>query len=563
MAFLPYAIAALVGLVFLYRLIASALHSYLTKTFTSVGDLPKLGAARQKPKEPGTAVICGGSIAGLLAARVCADHFERVVVVEPEAWTFTPEARAPPNFPTRRVQGASGSYNTFDHKRSRVYQYAGFHAYQVLTTYVLRKLFSGFDDDARKWGLRVGTCDMHAMMGEQFWRFPFKEYRGALPPTICGPRRTLEPLLRDLVHKTCPDIEFVQGTVTGFLLGDDNRVRAVSARTAEGAARDIECAMVVDCTGATQAGLKMLTRAFPSLPADLRENYDPQMNYATMDFPLPPNFNERLSALTLNKDGTGGPAGGQWDPDFNQFLFVLIPNPHRGDRILYIVRQGEGGMVITAGGWGQELPVNLDQLREHVKQIRGGRIPDYVWQVFDMLGPVADQMVVLETRVNSCSRIYYEKVGDILPPNFVAMGDAVMRLNPTFGEGVTKASQGALTLDGHLRTSSPRSPAFGRTFFPKLAKRTQGLWDGAKHTDYGHKTTKTHAREALEQGWIFRWYRRRLAAVLHENEIASSVLWHNFQHLAPPQLMIQPRIVAHVVWRALWDEGFSTWSKGV
>lgn len=36
--------------------------------------------------------LCLFSIAGLWAARICADHFEKVLVIEPEEWTVSEEA---------------------------------------------------------------------------------------------------------------------------------------------------------------------------------------------------------------------------------------------------------------------------------------------------------------------------------------------------------------------------------------------------------------------------------------------------------------------------------------
>lgn len=50
------------------------------------------------------------SIAGLVTARVCHDHFERVVIVEPEACLTTPEGWEPEREPKKR-------------KRARVMQY--------------------------------------------------------------------------------------------------------------------------------------------------------------------------------------------------------------------------------------------------------------------------------------------------------------------------------------------------------------------------------------------------------------------------------------------------------
>ncbi|EJD46787.1 hypothetical protein AURDEDRAFT_164240 [Auricularia subglabra TFB-10046 SS5] len=149
-------VAVVVGVVVLHQVYGRVLRSYFTRTYTSVPDLPSLGTPRKAPRELGTAVICGGSIGGLLAARVCTDHFERVVVIEPEGWTFTTEASEPPNLTTRLVDSARGTYNAFEHKRSRIYQYTAIHGYQALLTIVLRKLFPGFEDEAKNWGLTVG-----------------------------------------------------------------------------------------------------------------------------------------------------------------------------------------------------------------------------------------------------------------------------------------------------------------------------------------------------------------------------------------------------------------------
>ena len=45
---------------------------------------------RRAANSPSLSFLC--SIAGLLAARVCHDHFERVVIVEAEGWLSTQDA---------------------------------------------------------------------------------------------------------------------------------------------------------------------------------------------------------------------------------------------------------------------------------------------------------------------------------------------------------------------------------------------------------------------------------------------------------------------------------------
>lgn len=54
------------------------------------------------------------SVGGLFAARVCSDHFERVVIIEPESWLMTEDARRP------------DSWNQ-ENKRARVMQYNSLH----------------------------------------------------------------------------------------------------------------------------------------------------------------------------------------------------------------------------------------------------------------------------------------------------------------------------------------------------------------------------------------------------------------------------------------------------
>lgn len=55
---------------------------------------------------------------------------------------------------------------------------------------------------------------------------------------------------------------------------------------------------LADCTGASQTGLRILSRRMPGLPADLREHYSPKMNGATFDFPCPgAAFDDLLRSL--------------------------------------------------------------------------------------------------------------------------------------------------------------------------------------------------------------------------------------------------------------------------
>lgn len=97
-------VAAVLGVcVVLYKLGEHWVFKLAVRHLTVVNDLSLLGRCREPgDRLKGTAVICGGryalvrqstvyndllwrySIAGLLAARVCADHFEDVLVLDPD-----------------------------------------------------------------------------------------------------------------------------------------------------------------------------------------------------------------------------------------------------------------------------------------------------------------------------------------------------------------------------------------------------------------------------------------------------------------------------------------------
>ncbi|EJD37351.1 hypothetical protein AURDEDRAFT_116824 [Auricularia subglabra TFB-10046 SS5] len=520
----------------LYPILRRSFRSYLLRKYTCVLDLEQLGAPRAGGKLRGTAVVCGGSVAGLFAARICSDHFESVVVVEPEAWTFTPEARSPPQFDTREVQGNGGAYNTLNHKRSRVYQYTAVHLYQVLLLKFARRLFARFDEEVKEWSVLIRPADQNLSLSGHRVRFPGAE------ETIIGPRRKIEPVFRKLICAGCPSIDFVHGTATGFQLAADGAVRVVNVRLADGSAREIEdCALAVDCTGIAQSGLKLLSRAIPQFPTDLRATYNADIVYSTLEYPCPPNFDETLITLGMPKTKSPG-------------VFGYSPSPEVDTRMVALTRCDENTVVFTMGGWAVEMPTNLDEIRTFAQQVKNkNHIPDNFYKAVDMLEPVAHLGTVFEARVTNCYKVYYERAADLVPRNFVAMGDASMRVNPRFGQGVTKGAIGAMTLDSVLRTMAPTHKDFSRVFFQKMTPRTDGAWNGTRLADYAASTTIPLPGETHETGRFARWYQGQFLKTVEKNPAAASAFWHVLMFLAPPSDMFAPSIVAGVIRETLWS----------
>ncbi len=111
---------ALLGTTFIiYRLSCKFVNRYL-RSLTLLPELDLLNCPRPpNEKIKGTVVIAGASFAGLWTACICSDHFEHVVVIEPDAWVCTEEGiRTPVELPVT--------------KRARVAQYNSLHGMYLL-----------------------------------------------------------------------------------------------------------------------------------------------------------------------------------------------------------------------------------------------------------------------------------------------------------------------------------------------------------------------------------------------------------------------------------------------
>ncbi|EJD40405.1 hypothetical protein AURDEDRAFT_187036 [Auricularia subglabra TFB-10046 SS5] len=522
-----------------FRVFRRLLRRYLLQKYTCVLDLEQVGTPRDGAKLRGTAVIW------LFTARICSDHFAKVVIVEPDAWTFTREAREPTACGTREVEGASATYRTLDHKRKRVPQYTAAHTFQVILLRFAHRVFPGFDAVALDWGMLIRAADARVSLSGHALHPPVGEYNGALPETVWAPRRNLEALIRKMVYDGCPEIEFVKGTLTAFRLGDvrtrgPNIVDTAIIRLPDGTTREIQgCALAVDCTGAAQAGFKALSRILPALSAPgLRDSYSTNVAYSTLEYPLPPGFYESLHAVVPGciSDDTAAD-------------FAYVPDPDVDNKLVAFLRCEAGAVTFTIGGWDVSPPVTLDEVRSFAQKVKNqAHIPDRFYRAVDLLEPVKHLGVVQEAHITTCQIIHYERLSHALPCNYVAIGDSAMRVNPRFAQGVSKCTIGAVTLDAGLRTLAATDHDFGASFFSKMHDRTDNIWDSTKLADYALDTTTPVPGESRQIGRFKVWYRNQLIRSIGSNPAAASAIWHTLMFLAPPTDVFSPAVLAGIFW---------------
>lgn len=102
---------------------------------------------------------------------------------------------------------------------------------------------------------------------------------------------------------------------------------------------------------------------------------------------------------------------------------------------------------IGAGGWGgefQTLPSTVPEFRQYVKGLVASElIPKYVFDLFDWLEEHEDEMRPWSNsyKAGPLSHISYSSLDGkngraTLPSNWVAVGDAILKLNPVYGEQI-------------------------------------------------------------------------------------------------------------------------------
>jgi 2-polyprenyl-6-methoxyphenol hydroxylase-like FAD-dependent oxidoreductase len=360
------------------------------------------------------AVVIGAGVAGLVTARVLADGFATVTVVERD---HLPGASAP---------------------RAGVPQ--GHHVHGLLA--LGAQLFEGFFPGLRKelqqagapvwdWGeglyavLPNGTPP-RAPMGLSIQSFS----RPLLEHVLRGRVSALEPVtLRDGL------------TVTGLRTTGPGHVTGVRVRDGDGAEDEIPADLVVDASGRSTRLPRWLTGL--GLPSPRTTTVDAQLGYASRVYSHP--------------EGQPPPWMGVLEP-------LRAPGIRRGSYALRI----ENNLVhVTLHAAGTQPPRDDEEFRAFARTLRGP-----IAGVVDSLTPVSG--IRRYARTHNQKTAYHRLVR--WPRGLIAVGDSVCAFNPAYGQGMTVAALEARLLRRMLRERRAGTPLDSREFQKRLARVTTMSW---------------------------------------------------------------------------------------
>ena len=435
-----------------------------------------------------TAVVCGAGIAGLLSARVLAEVYDRVVIVERDELTDEPSPRkgAP--------QGSQG------------------HTLLVGGLRILNELFPGFVEEMVTQGSPY-VCYTSSR----------KRYQGggwAPRPdsdlwTLQCTRGLLEWGVRRRVLNQ-PNVALCDGRrVVGLVTADsapDGHASVRGVRTqpvAGGEMTTLRGDVVVDATGRTSSGPKWLAGLGYPVPEESAVNGF--WGYSSRLYRMPDDWSPDCDGLVsfptgLNGNTRGAALGRQ---EHNRWLVTLI-----GCARDYPPRDEQGFT-----DWLASLPVP-----EFAEPLVGAT-------------PLTDIQVWRQTgnRLRRYDRLEHR------PANLLFTGDSVCALNPVYGQGMTVACLGARELRDALREGG--DDLAGR-FQRRLAHALLFSWTVSTSADRTMPGADADPPDRHEVELGRRW--QRAAALTNHNPEVMRLFWESLCLVTGPDWLHEGPIAERV-----------------
>ncbi|BAY38604.1 hypothetical protein NIES2111_29520 [Nostoc sp. NIES-2111] len=382
------------------------------------------------------AIVIGSGIAGLVTAQVLTKHFDQVIVIERDHYPEEPAPR----------QGVPQS-----------------HQLHVLLTQgqlILEQLFPGLKAELTDKGspLIDWTADCPLLLPSGWSpRFP-----SGITTRTCS-RNLLESLIRERVANN-DAVEFLEKTQVIGLLSNSSHstISGVEIKHANGTKAELHAHLIVDASGRSSKTPQWLQTLGYEKPKETVINSF--LGYATRLY-------QSLSSDDINCKAL--------------YLMPQAPNHTRGGSFYQV--EGDRWMVCLLGV-GRDYPPNDEAGFLGFAQ---SLVSPVVYDAIKHGQPISPIYGYQRTENRWC---HYEKLAKS-PENFVVLGDAVCAFNPVYGQGMTIATMGALTLDQCLEQQNQwRShkdlTGLARRFQKQLAKVNEVPWMMATSDDFRWPTTE-------------------------------------------------------------------------
>jgi 2-polyprenyl-6-methoxyphenol hydroxylase-like FAD-dependent oxidoreductase len=433
------------------------------------------------------AVVIGGSIAGLLAARVLTDHFRTVTIVERDRLPFAPAART----------GAPQSAHQ--------------HVLLQRGLQITEALFPGISQELIAAGAPV--VDMAAdvaWLTAAGWGVRFESDL----KMVASSRELLEWSIRRRL--TAQDgIRFVEAAdVCGLVRSDDAvvgvRLRARGLRTAE---QEERAHLVVDASGRHSKLPEWLAALGYARPRERVVNG--YLGYASRIYRVP-------AAVPPTWRG----------------VYVQPAPPHHKRGGVIFPLEGDRWHVTLAGVGRDYPPTDETGFLEFAESLRS-RI------LFDAIRHAEPMSPISGFRATENRWRAYESMRRF-PDGIIVIGDAACAFNPVYAQGMTTAALGAETLAALLERRRVRDTGaiagLGRGFQRALARVNAQAWRLATSEDLRLPQT-TGARASIATRLAHGYFDRLMRLATERPDVRLAFL-RTMNMLEGPGVLFSPRILS-------------------
>lgn len=377
----------------------------------------------------GHAIVIGGSMAGLCAARVLSGFYDKITVIDRD------------------------SYPAGAHERPGVPQSRHVHALLARGRLELDRLFAGFEKIMIERGaIEINFGRDFATLRPDGWAVR----RPNLITTLFASRVLIEATIRELLRRSS-NVELIErADAVGFETRSDSlRVTGVKINPRDGgAAFTLTGDLIVDASGRSTRCPAWIEAMGLPMPAETV--VDSHTGYASRWYNVNPK--------SRPKDWWWK---GIWiDPIAENFSTAGVMFPVEGDR-----------MIVTMAGIGGHYPPSDDDA--------------FTARLAELRSPIIAAEVALAepiSKVYSYRQManrwrHYEKWNARLD-GFVALGDSSCAFNPVYGQGMTSGALSALILGECLKNNTTDDPELPRKFFAAQARFQAEPWGLATGADF-------------------------------------------------------------------------------
>jgi len=431
------------------------------------------------------AIVLGGGIAGTLVARVLADHFTHVTVIERDG---APDA---------------------DGFRKGVPQAKLVHGLLRGGLDAVNEIFPELEQDLYAHG---------AVRAKPARDVLFVDGLGAWPRSDVGvevPLLSRSLFERSLRAALAPvrNVSLCERTMVRGLLGDGERIRGVVCRGEDGETKHELADLVVDASGRAAHTGEWLTKL--GLPAPQQTSVDVDIAYAGC-FVRPRQTDDLLGAWITEPP----PAG----------HYGCAVQAQEGDRWI---------VGVSARGRDASLPADFAGLRAAAERLSHPG-------AFDLLRDAEPLSGVVRFGFPASIHRHYERM-ERWPEGFLCIGDAICSFNPIWGQGMSVAAREVVALARILReraSDGAQLTGLARAFYAEAARIIAPAWQLSVMPDFAYQATRGERPPGTISG---RGFARALAKLaFREPEVRSLV--NDVYHLVRPlEALRTPEFVARVL----------------